>query len=160
MRVSDFLPPELVLPTIAAERSEDVLDALAERLASHYPEIDLPTLTGALRERERQVTTALTDGVAIPHARLRGLPRTVAAFGRSPAGVDCGSHDGRPTHLFFLLVVPEESPGGHLKLLASVSRVLSDARCRARLLAAGDAAALLDVLRDHEAGAPAATRAA
>jgi mannitol/fructose-specific phosphotransferase system IIA component (Ntr-type) len=160
MRISELLHTRVVLPGVAARTKDDVLELLAARLAGEYPEIDQPQLTAALRERERQMTTALADGVAIPHARLGGLRRMVAAFGRSAAGIDCGSHDGKPTHFFLLLVVPEESPGTHLKVLATASRLLHDPRCRARLLQAPDEDTLLDALRTEEGRTRGAARAA
>jgi nitrogen PTS system EIIA component len=150
MQVSDYLTAELVLPALAARAKDEVMEALAARLAACHPEIDQGRLVAALRERERQVSTALVDGVAIPHARLEGVPRMVAALGRSEAGVECESHDGKPTHLFLLLVVPAEQPGAHLKLLAAASRLLTDERCRVRLMDAPDAGAVLDALREAE----------
>jgi PTS system nitrogen regulatory IIA component len=150
MQISDYLTAELVLPALAAAARDEVMEALAARLAACHPEIDAGRLVAALHERERQVSTALVDGVAIPHARVEGLTRMIAALGRSAAGVDCGSHDGKPTHLFLLLVVPADRPGAHLKLLATASRLLTDGRCRARLMDAPDAAGVLDALREAE----------
>jgi nitrogen PTS system EIIA component len=149
-RISEILTAQLVVPTLPARDKDEVMDVLAAQIALHCPEVDHGQLVSALRERERQVSTALTDGVAIPHARLPGLARVVAALGRSHGGIDCGSHDGRPTHLFFLLVAPAENPGAHLKMLAAVSRLLHDDQCRTRLMQAGDHIALLDALRDEE----------
>jgi len=79
------------------------------------------------------------------------VKRVVAAFGRSPQGVDFNSLDGKPTHLFFLLVAPEDSAGAHLKALARISRLLKDESFRARLMQAGDAASLWDVIRQEDA---------
>lgn len=160
MRISDLLDTHMVLPAVAATRKDEVLELLATRLASEHPEIDRLRLTTALCERERQMSTALGDGVAVPHARVAGLTRMVAVLGRSPGGIACGSHDGKPTHLFLLLVVPEESPGAHLKVLATASRLLHDQGCRARLLEAPDATALLQVLRTEEDRTRTAARAA
>jgi len=106
------------------------------------------------------MSTALVEGVAIPHARVAGLARVVAAFARSLAGVACDSHDGRPTHLFFVLAAPAEAPGTHLKLLATVSRLLGDERCRARLMNAADATALLAALCEEERRVQQTARAA
>jgi len=144
----DVLTPELVVPALAASDKDGVLLTLAARVAHSHP-IDECGLVEALRFRERQMTTALVNGVAIPHAKLPGLPRLVGALGRSAAGVDCEAHDGAPTRLFFLLVGPAERPGDHLKALAAVSRVLHEERCRTALLAAEDAASMLDVLRRY-----------
>lgn len=145
----DSLTPDLVVPALAARDKDAVLVALARRVAESHPHVDARDLVEALRARERQMTTALTNGVAVPHAKLPALPGIVGALGRSPAGVDCDAHDGAPTRLFFLLVGPADRPGDHLKALASVSRVLHEEQCRAGLLAAADAAAMLDVLRRH-----------
>jgi len=95
MRISEVLPVQLVLPAIAGRTKDEVLETLAARIAEHHPEIDDGRLATALRDRERQMSTALVEGVAIPHARVAGLARVVAAFARSLAGVACDSHDGR-----------------------------------------------------------------
>ncbi len=160
MRISEVLPVQLVLPAIAGRTKDEVLETLAARIAEHHPEIDDGRLATALRDRERQMSTALVEGVAIPHARVAGLARVVAAFARSLAGVACDSHDGRPTHLFFVLAAPAEAPGTHLKLLATVSRLLGDERCRARLMNAADATALLAALCEEERRVQQTARAA
>ena len=149
MNVSDLLTADLVLPALEARDKEAVMRMLAARVAGHHPEIEEASLVDALRQRERQVSTALVDGVAIPHAKLPGLPRMVGALARSHPGIECDSHDGRPTHLFFLLVGPAELPGDHLRALAVVSRLLHDGPCRTRLMQAEDAPAILAVLREH-----------
>jgi len=152
MNVCDLLSCDLVLADVDAGDKETVLLALAARVVRHHPEVDGVELREALRQRERQGSTALVDGVAIPHARLAGLPRMVGALARSRAGIDCDSHDGKPTRLFFLLVSPAERLGDHLKALSTVSRLLHDGRCRAELLEADDTEAILRVLGDHAAG--------
>ena len=161
MKISDLLTVELVLPALIAREKDEVMQTLAAHVSRHRPELDHGRLVTALQERERQMTTALTDGVAIPHAKLPGLLHMVAAFGRSLGGIDCDSHDGRPTHLFLLLVTPAEDPGAHLKVLAAASRLLHDGRCRARLMQADhDEIALLAALREEESRTQRAARAA
>src|SRR2546430_5460527 len=131
MRITGLLIKELVFPAVDARGSDEVIGTLGMRLAAYHRDVDRDGLVHALRERERQVTTALGDGVAIPHARLSGLDRTVAAFGRSRAGVPWESLDGRPTHLIFLLAGPANLPGAYLKVLAGVSRPPRGERRRA-----------------------------
>jgi len=152
MRVSELLHRDLVFPAVMERRKVEVLSAAAARLSSCYPEVERDRLTEALLKRERLMSTALGDGIAVPHARLPGLSRMVAAFGRSPAGIDWQSPDGRPTRLFFLLVVPDgDGQGLHLKLLAAVSRLLRDEACRDRLMRVPDDM-LLDALQAEEKG--------
>jgi PTS system nitrogen regulatory IIA component len=150
MRIEDILAPDLVLPALTATTKAGILDELAGAVAARHPEIDQTRLVQALDERERLNSTALGDGVAIPHGKLPGLRRVFAAFGRSAAGVDFQSLDGKPTYLFFLLVAPEESAGAHLKALARVSRLVKDDGFRARLLHAPDAAALYEAIRQED----------
>ncbi|MBW2559034.1 MAG: PTS sugar transporter subunit IIA, partial [Deltaproteobacteria bacterium] len=76
------------------------------------------------------------DGIAIPHGKLAGLEKLVVSFGRSVAGVDFDSMDGRPVHIFFLLLAPEDSAGLHLKALAKISRMLKDVSFREFLIKA------------------------
>lgn len=153
----DLLTPDRVVPALAATHKDEVLVTLAGRVAQSHAGLDERDLLEALRARERQMTTALVNGVAIPHAKLPGLPALVGALGRSTTGLDCDAHDGAPTRLFFLLVGPAERPGDHLKALATVSRVLHEERCRAALLEADDVVAMLEVLRLHgERARPAA----
>jgi mannitol/fructose-specific phosphotransferase system IIA component (Ntr-type) len=153
MTISSLLTPELVLPTLVADAKAEVLDALAGHVGRLLPHVDARALADALHERERQSTTMLEDGIAIPHVRVAALGAPLAALARSVAGIPCGAVDGRPTQLFLLLVVSAEQPGSHLKLLAVAARLLSDPRCRARLIAAPTAAEMLDGLREHEARA-------
>jgi PTS system nitrogen regulatory IIA component len=151
MRIDDFLAEEMVVPALQGRSKDDVIDELAEVVARHHPEIDRWRLVGALQDRERLNSTALGEGVAIPHGKLPGVKRVVAAFGRSPQGVDFNSLDGKPTHLFFLLVAPEDSAGAHLKALARISRLLKDEGFRARLMQADDGASLYRVIREEDA---------
>jgi len=151
MKIEDILSEDLVLADLAARAKADVLVELATALTSRYPELDKVRLVVALEDRERLNSTALGDGVAIPHGKLPGLRRVLAAFGRSRAGVDFQSLDGKPTHLFFLLVAPEDSAGAHLKALARISRLLKDPGFRTRLLEAPDAPAIWTIIRDEDA---------
>jgi len=151
MRIDDFLAEEMVVSELAGRTKDDVIEELAEVVSGHHPEIDHWRLVGALQDRERLNSTALGEGVAIPHGKLPGVKRVVAAFGRSSAGVDFNSLDGKPTHLFFLLVAPEDSAGAHLKALARISRLLKDESFRGRLMQADDAASLYRVIRDEDA---------
>ena len=151
MRIDDFLAPEMVVPALQGRTKDDVIEELAEVVSKHHPEIDHWRLVGALQDRERLNSTALGEGVAIPHGKLPGVKRVVGAFGRSPQGVDFNSLDGKPTHLFFLLVAPEDSAGAHLKALARISRLLKDESFRARLMQAGDAESLYGIIREEDA---------
>ncbi len=150
MKILDILAEPVVVASLSGRTKDQVIEELATVVAVQHPEIDRDHLVAALEDRERLNSTALGDGVAIPHGKLAGVKRVVAGFGRSPAGVDFASIDGKPTHLFFLLVAPEDSAGAHLKALARISRLLKDEAFRSRLMAAPDAAELFRVIRTED----------
>ena len=151
MKIEDILAQDLVLSDLTARSKTDVLIELATAVARRHPELDRERLVQALEDRERLNSTALGEGVAIPHGKLSGIKRVFAAFARSKQGVDFHSLDGEPTHLFFLLVAPEDSAGAHLKALARISRLLKDESFRTRLMQAPDATALYETIRQEDA---------
>lgn len=153
MKILDILTSEaLVAPDLSGADKTAVLRELAEHLAAQRPAeaIDAGRLVDVLWERERLGSTAIGDGIAIPHGKMPGLTGVVGAFGRHAKGVDFDSLDGSPTHLFFLLVAPEDSVGQHLKALARVSRLLKDRAFRERLVGAGDRAELFRLIREED----------
>jgi len=150
MKITDILQESAVVGALVGRTKGDVIGELAGVLARDHGEIDRQRLIQALEDRERLNSTALGDGVAIPHGKLPGLKRVLAAFGRSVGGVDFQSLDGKPTHLFFLLVAPEDSAGAHLKALARISRLLKDEPFRRRLMEAANARDLFETIRTED----------
>src|ERR1035437_4457257 len=140
MKITDILSPDMVIADLKGANKPEVLNELAKALAANYPEIKLAALSTVLAERERLGSTAIGDGIAIPHGKLPGVNNIIGVFGRHVRGVDFDSLDGGPTHLFFLLVAPEDSASLHLKALARVSRLMKDPAFRERLTSAPDAA--------------------
>jgi PTS system nitrogen regulatory IIA component len=107
MKIVDLLPrEELVAASLKGATKTDVVRELAEHLAAQNAEVDAELLVNVLWERERLGSTAIGDGIAIPHGKLAGLKGVIGAFGRHRNGVDFDSLDGKPTRLFFVLVAP------------------------------------------------------
>ena len=154
MKIVDFVGPELIVPQLQAHEKSAVIRELADHLAAHVSgpqKIDREVLARVLLERERLASTAIGEGVAIPHGKLDAVGKLVAVVGRAPEGVDFDSMDGRPTHLFFVLVAPENSTGVHLKALARISRLFKDPEFRTRLMQAKDAQEIFRVIADEDA---------
>ena len=154
MKIVDFVGPELIVPQLVAHEKSAVIRELADHLAAHVAgpqKIDREVLAKVLLESERLASTAIGEGVAIPHGKLDAVGKLVAVVGRAPEGVDFDSMDGRPTHLFFVLVAPENSTGVHLKALARISRLFKDPEFRTRLMQAKDAGEIFRVIADEDA---------
>lgn len=134
MKITDFLDTSRVIPDLKGRDKNGVFKEMADWMASQDPSVDAKKLLAVLLERERVSTTAIGEGVAIPHGKMPRVKRVSGVFARSLQGVDFDSLDGGLTHLFFLLVAPEDSAADHLKALARISRLLKDTAFRARLM--------------------------
>jgi PTS system nitrogen regulatory IIA component len=151
MKIVDFIREDLILPDLKSTAKLDLLAELADHLALHHDGVSRDALLKVLVDRERLASTAIGEGVAIPHGKLDAVGKLVACVGRARAGVDFDSMDGKPTHLFFVLVAPENSTGVHLKALARISRLFKDPEFRGRLLGAESAKEMFDVIADEDA---------
>jgi nitrogen PTS system EIIA component len=151
MKIMDILVKDAVILDLISQNKDSLLAEMARALAKAKPGLDEQQLLAVLIEREALQSTGIGEGVAIPHGKVRGLDRLVATFARSQTGVDFNSIDGRPTQLFFLLVVPEQSGGQHLKALARISRFFRDPSFRSRLLRAGDLGEVFRAIEEEDA---------
>ena len=113
-------------------------------------DINQEDLVRVLMERERLGSTGIGGGIGIPHGKLTGLESLVLSFGLSRKGVDFESMDGHPTHIFFLLITPENSTGIHLKLLAQISKLLKNDPFRDRLLHAVDDNEICRIIEEED----------
>ncbi len=151
MKIMDILVRDAVILELESDSKPAVLREMAESLAKADPSIDVENLIEVLTERERLQSTGIGDGVAIPHGRIAGLDGLLASFARSSKGVDFAAIDGEPTSLFFLLVVPENSGGLHLKALARISRFFRDQEFRERLFDVQSREEVLQAIEDEDA---------
>jgi len=136
MRLAETMNKNNIIPSLKARDKRGVLEELAEIVSVHDPSIDKGALVKVLVERERLGTTGIGDGVAIPHGKLSVIKRPIISFGRSIDGLDFDSMDGQPAHLCFLLVVPENSSGVHLQVLAKIAKILKSSAFRKKLIEA------------------------
>lgn len=135
MKITEMLRREFVLE-LKAKNKHDALVELAGVFPKEGIGVNPETMLQVLLERERLGSTGIGDGIAIPHGKVSGLDRIVVSFGRSREGLEFDAMDGKPVRLFFLLMAPENSTGGHLKALARISRMLRDQSFRKNLLEA------------------------
>ena len=150
MRLATILDPSCVVLDVGAGSRREILARLAAPIASLRPDLDGAAILAELERRESESSTAIADGIAIPHARPESRDVVTASFGRAPRGVDFDSLDGQPTTLLFVLVSPASNPSLHVESLAHVARVLSDPATRRRLLEASSVAEIFDVLAERE----------
>lgn len=150
MKITTFLRREFIIEELHAATKEAVLAELAAVLMPAGSTDDQDEIVRVLMARERLGSTGIGDGIAIPHGKIGGLDDLRIAIGRSHQGVDFNALDGKPAHLFFLLMAPENSAGQHLKVLARIARLLKDSVLRKNLMEAESAAELFNLLVEQD----------
>jgi len=131
--LSDLLTRERIALDVHARSKRQILRELAELVARDLG-VDADAILQALLEREKLGSTAIGEGIAIPHARVPELEELVGAFARLAEAVDFDSLDEEPVDLVFLLLAPTAtSSAEHLRMLARLARLLRDPELRRRL---------------------------
>ncbi len=152
MKLLELVSQEAIIPELAGEDRSAVIRELVGCLAaSGQIRADaVDSLVRSIVSRERTATTGIGKGVAIPHAKLEGQPRVVAAVGRSSKGVDFSSLDREPVFAVFLVISPNDQPTEHLKAMDIVYRNLQQERFRKFLRQLDDAAKIYDLLKEAD----------
>lgn len=151
LEINDVLKKESVIPNLYSKTKSEVIRELSDKVATIYPNFNRENLISVLLEREKLCSTAVDEGVAIPHGKMSGISSIIVAFGRSIEGIDFESLDGNPTHLFILLIAPENSSGVHLKLLARISRIFKNPDFRSRITKAGSQDEIYELILQEDA---------
>lgn len=149
MKILDVLHKEAILSDLKALDKQGVLEELVTPIAN-IAGVNHDHLVKVLMERERLGSTGIGEGIGIPHGKLKDLDSLVLGFGLSRKGVDFESMDEQPTHIFFLLVTPENSTGLHLKLLARISRILKNELFRQKLMDAANSDEIYSIIQEEE----------
>ena len=153
MKISDFLCPDAVTADLKAKNKEEVIDELVALLVSTgaIEKKSKAKIIEVIMAREALGSTAIGQGIAIPHGKSESVSRLVSGLGISKKGIDFDSLDGEPAHIFFILIAPQDSAGPHLKALARVSRLLKDKYFRDSLKAAKDNRDIAELVSQEDA---------
>ncbi|HYO56606.1 PTS sugar transporter subunit IIA [Archangium sp.] len=149
MRFTDFLSEDCIRPDLTARDRVGVLHELAGMLAERT-RAPREMLEQQLTARESISSTAIGEGVAIPHCRFDKLRQITACVAVDREGVDFGARDGRPVRLFVTLASPAHAPGTHLSVLARIAALMRDVRLRQALVEARSAPAIRALLVQAE----------
>lgn len=152
MKIMDFLSSKAISGDIRSAKKEDVLKELADLLinAGEIDKKDKGKLIEQLLARESLGSTAIGQGVGIPHTKSSCVNKLVASFGLSQKGVDFDSLDAEKVYIFFLLVAPMDSAGPHLKALARISRLLKDKYFRESLRECKNEQEILKIIQQED----------
>jgi len=150
MKIIEMLKTDYILEELKSDNKRDVLKELVGSFMKIHQKLDSEATLNVLFEREKLGSTGIGEGIAIPHGKITGLDQLILSFGRSAVGIDFDAMDGKPVHLFFLLIAPENSAGQHLKTLAKISKMLKDGVFRTKLMAAKSKDELYKIIANQD----------
>ena len=140
---------ERFVSDFSASSKDEALEKLTEAVVAGSDMSDHSTILQMLRNREQLGSTALSQGVAFPHGRSLAVKKLTLLVARSRDGVDFESEDGKPTHLFFVILAPPQDTGNYyLQALGKIAELVrKDEVCNA-LMEAEDFETLTAVLME------------
>ena len=152
MKISEFLCTKAISADLNGTNKEEIIDELVNLLvnAGAIEKKNKAKLVEVLLQREALGSTAIGQGIAIPHGKSENVAQLTAGLGISKKGVDFDSLDGEPAYIFFLLVAPVDSAGPHLKALARISRLLKDKYFRENLKNSKDEKTILKLISQED----------
>jgi mannitol/fructose-specific phosphotransferase system IIA component (Ntr-type) len=150
MRLSELLNPTAVSLRLKAQTKPEALVELVELLESAHGFNSQGEILDRVRRREAMMTTGIGNGVAIPHGKARTVDRMAAACAVAPQGLEFDSEDGLPVYLLVLFVSPENDTTLHVRMLASLSRLLKEETVRKSLREARTIDDFFSVLQSAE----------
>ncbi len=155
MKLSDIMVSEAVIPELKATSRNEAIQELIRSLA------DAEALTPeqareaekAVLAREGQATTGIGKGVALPHAKLKGIDMPIGTIGRSSDGIDFSALDSKPVYSVILLLSNPDNPDEHLQAMEAVFKHVQRDMFRKFLRQSETREAIMDLIREaDEAG--------
>lgn len=130
--LSAWLRPQHILLEMEVTTKTGLFEQVAQHLAQ-TESLSAKTVLSSLQQREALGSTALGQGMALPHARLKSLSEPVLVFVRPVLPIDFDAPDDKPVSEILLLLVPIDAPQRHLELLAEIARCFQDRDFRQQL---------------------------
>jgi len=126
MKITEFLVPEAIIPSLRSTDKESVVKEMVETLAKAGLVKNAAHAVEVLLEREKLGSTGIGQNIAVPHAKSEEAKNLVLGVGISEKGVDFEALDGDPVNIIFMVIAPIDATGLHLKVLARIARLLKD----------------------------------
>ena len=151
MKIEDLLSPDLMIMDLKATTQEEAIKEMADLEVKQDVVNNEDEFIKSIWAREKESTTGIGDGIAMPHARNKYINRAAVLFAKSPKGIDYNSLDGQPVHLFFMITAPAGADNTHLQALAKLSSLLINPDVVNALKAATKPEEVIDIFKKAEA---------
>ncbi|OGX27526.1 MAG: hypothetical protein A3D10_03325 [Omnitrophica WOR_2 bacterium RIFCSPHIGHO2_02_FULL_48_11] len=124
--VLEFFSRRTVMAQLKSADRDHAIRELCEVVVEEEGMYDADNLTEAVLQRENIMGTAIEEGIALPHARIRQLVKPIIAFGRSPVGIEWDSPDGKLTQCIFLILTPHEDDDIQVQILRAIATIMNN----------------------------------
>jgi len=147
MKLAKYLRPSRIILPLTAGDKWAAIDELLEKLALDGAVLDAEQARADLIAREKRMSTGMEHGLAIPHAKTKGVSELVVGVGIALDGIEFESLDGRPARIVFLVLSRADVSGPHVECIAEIAKACSDVAVREAVLRAKSAAEIIAALR-------------
>lgn len=151
MKLHNLLIKDMVIEELDSQDKEGALKEMVNFLKRRKKISKEKELYGKLLQREELGSTAIGEGVAIPHCKMKGVKNPIVLLAISRKSIDFQSLDGNPSNIFFLVVSSPDNPSLNLQILAAIaSLVRKSESLLKKILNAKNASTILEIIREEE----------
>jgi PTS system nitrogen regulatory IIA component len=152
MKLSDIMVNDAIIPELTARTRDDAIAELVESLASTgaIPRKSVKDVAKAVLARETQATTGIGKGVALPHAKLKGIKKPLGTIGRSSEGIEFAALDSKPVYSVILLLSSPDNPDEHLQAMEVIFKHVQRDMFRKFLRQSETREAIVDLIREAD----------
>ena len=152
MKLSDIIIGDAIVPSLANKTRDAVIEELVESLAEAgaVSKQKVKEITKAIMTREAQATTGIGKGVALPHAKLKGIKKPIATIGCSSEGIDFASLDSKPVYSVILLLSSPDNPDEHLQAMETIFKHVQRDIFRKFLRQSETREAVMDLIKEAD----------
>jgi len=151
MKLHNILIRDMIIEELDSQDREGALKEMVNFLKKKKKVNKEKELYEKLLQREELGSTAIGEGVAIPHCKMKGVKNPIILLAISKRSVDFQSLDGKPSNIFFLVVSSPENPSLNLQILAAIaSLVRKSGSLLKKILNAGNISEILEIIREEE----------
>jgi len=151
LKIHNLLMQDMVITELKSQKRENVLKEMVSFLKEKNKIAREKDLYNKLIQREKLGSTGIGEGVAIPHCKMKGVKDPIIMLAVSRKGVNFYSQDGKPSHVFFLVVSSPENPSINLQILAAIAHLVRKANSLIKkILKAVNISSIMEVIRKEE----------
>ncbi|MCK4584281.1 PTS sugar transporter subunit IIA [candidate division WOR-3 bacterium] len=154
MLLSDYVKIENIIPDFEGDDKNTLIREMGEVLTASEEVTDEGDFIDGIIKREEVESTAIGNGIAIPHTRGEFCKHLAISIGISKKGIDFDALDGKPVHIVFMIAAPEEARKEYLQVIAKIARFLKSENNKKKILDAKTKDEILQVIGDFDASFP------